>query len=168
MATKPLNWALETTFLLGDSDDRSSSQRWDGLEGGREVKGRAWVYPQSNNCTFWLPLKTPSFQFLTHPIVLPAAALTTPSSVSSPPCVACLHLMPCRSRRTSRERWPSGWPTPQNCSTSSSRTETWTASRSTPRTSSPTWFRWPSSESAHGGCFPLFFLMRLNNEQRLL
>lgn len=65
-------------------------QRWPlllsalGWTGGRERKGRAWVYPQSNNCTFWLPLKTPSFQFLTHPIVLPAAALTTPSSVSSP------------------------------------------------------------------------------------
>lgn len=156
MATKTLNWALETTFLLGDSDDRSSSQHWDGLEGGR---GRAWVYPQSNNCTFWLPLKTTSFQFLTHPIVLPAAALTTPSSVSSPPapCVARLRLMPCRSRRTSRERWPSGWPTPQNCSTSSSRTETWTASRSTPRTSSPTWFRWPSSESVEEGVSLCFF-----------
>lgn len=60
----------------------------------------------------------------------------------------CVRLWPVRyrSRRTSPERWLSGWPTPPSCSTSSSRTETWVASRWTPRTSSPTSSRWPSSQ----------------------
>lgn len=51
-----------------------------------------------------------------------------------------------RSRKISLALWPSGWPTPRSCSTSSSRTKTWAASRWTHRTSSRTSSRWPSSE----------------------
>lgn len=51
-----------------------------------------------------------------------------------------------RSRRTSLELWPFGWPTLQNCWTSSSRTKISAASRWTRRTCSLTWFRWLSSE----------------------
>lgn len=91
-----------------------------------------------------------TFQSLLHPV-----ALTTSSHVFFFSLCVWLWLVLYRSRRTLQERWLSGWPTPQSCSTSSSRTETWIASRWTPRTSSPIWFRWLSSQSVCGcvgGC----------------
>lgn len=92
------------------------------------------------------------FFFLTFQSVLRPLALTTSSHVFLFFVSLCvwLPLLLYRNRRTLQERWLSGWPTPQSCSTSSSRTETSTASRWTPRTSSPIWFRWLSSQCVCG------------------
>lgn len=132
-----------------ESDDHSSSRHPVGLEGGvgrgMSLSLKVTAAPSCCHSNRNPSVLLPSFFFNFYPWVFPGHFYSNNFYHVFLLCVW-LWLVHYRSRRTSREHWLSGWPMRPSCSISSNRTETWVALRWTPRTSSPIWSRWPSSQ----------------------